>query len=541
MTRSLFGLLLLGTFVAAEGDQAPVRRDLLQAHIEYLGSDALEGRGTGTPGGDLAASYIARYLEDLELLPGGDKGSFLQDIPMHGGVPLASSRLILHRDERQTLLALGADYLLYNSGAQTFVPRPVPLVFAGYGVVAPEFEYNDYQSIDVQGKVVVFLSGEPYSEDPAYFAGRHPTVYSAPEAKHRLALARGARGTVMIQSFADPEARSWQEWQHLFAFEDVRLMYSTSSSFDVVMRGSRAAELFEGASFTLDEIFKMEKRHAITSFPLETSITFGGHFRQRDFIAHNVMATLPGADPQLRDTHLLVTAHYDHLGIGPPQDGDSIYNGVFDNAAGVAATLEIARVLSQSPRPRRSVSFLFVTGEEKGLLGSTYYVDHPVVSLYQTVANVNVDGIAMFDEFTEVIGIGADLSSLGDVLQVVAARQGLTVSTLPALFAHSDTYTESDQIAFARAGIPAILVMEGLAYRNTSRQRGLQRLIDWGQQIYHTPKDDLYQEINYGAAEQHTRLLAALSLELANAEEPPVWRQGVSFLNQRLQSIAEKR
>jgi len=483
---------------------------LLYQHLAFLGSDSLAGRGTGTRGGEIAAAYIADELAKLHIQPAGDDHSYYQQIPMHGSRPLPGSNFQIISKPSEKRLELGKDYLLYNTGAQTFVPKPVPLVFVGYGIVAPEYDHNDYQALNVVGKIVVFLSGEPASNEPSYFAGSQPTLYSFPETKQKTALARGAVGSIMIPTPRQESGRDWQAGLNEFAFEDVGLFYSVTGNLSVVLNPQTANLLFEDAPYSLKQIFNMEATNNLRSFHLAVSASFRGSFQQRDFLSPNVIGLLQGSNAQLKDSYVIVSAHYDHLGIGPAIEADSIYNGVFDNAAGVAAVLEIARVLTMLPeKPKRSVLFLFFTGEEKGLLGSGYYVDHPVVPLYKTIANLNVDGLAMFDTFNDIVGVGAELSTLGELLEEVARELGLRISAIPSPFPAPVSFARSDQITFAKAGIPALLVMEGPDYRHTSREAGLQRLIKWGQQIYHTPFDDLRQSINLEAAGQHTQVLFA--------------------------------
>jgi hypothetical protein len=516
--------------------------DSLFHHIAFLGNDSLAGRGTGMRGGEIAAAYIAGELAKLKIQPAGDDHSYYQQIPMHGSRPLPGSNFQIISRHGEKRLELGKDYLLYNTGAQTFVPKPVPLVFVGYGIVAPEYDHNDYQALNVVGKIVVFLSGEPASNEPSYFAGSQPTFYSFPETKQKTALARGAVGSIMIPTPRQESGRDWQAWLHEFAFEDISLFYSIAGNLSMVVNPQTANLLFEEAPYSLKQILNMEAANNPRNFQLAVSASFRGSFQQRDFLASNVIGLLRGSAAQLKDTYVIISAHYDHLGIGPAIAADSVYNGVFDNAAGVAAVLEMARVLAALPeKPKRSVLFLFLTGEEKGLLGSSYYVDHPVVPLYKTIANLNVDGLAMFDTFNDVVGVGAELSTLGELLEEAAAELGLRVSAIPSPFPAPASFARSDQITFANAGVPALLVMEGPDYRHTSREAGLQRLIKWGQQIYHTPFDDLRQPINLMAAEQHTQVLFALCLALANSANAPQWKKGVPYLAARLQSIAEKR
>jgi hypothetical protein len=519
-----------------------IASESLRAHVEVLGHDSLAGRGTGTRGGELAAQYLAGQCAKLGLQPGGDGGSFSQAIAMHGSRPWPLSRLQVVTKSREVILTLNQDYLLYHSGAETFVPAPVPLVFVGYGITAPEFDYNDYQTMEVEGKIAVFLSGEPASDDKNYFAGAEPTYYSSPAYKQMMAIGRGARGSIMIPLPREEHGRTWDYWIRQFAFEDVRLLSAVTNNLSIMMNPHSAELLFEDAAFSLREIFKMEAQHALRSFSLKTSASFRGVFQQRDFLSHNVIGMWEGGDPALIDSYILLTAHYDHLGLGPAVQGDSIYNGVFDNAIGVAAVLEIARAFTVLPeRPRRSLLFLFLTGEEKGMLGSSYYVEHPAVPLHRTIANINVDGLALFDTFNDVAGVGAEFSTLEESLGQVAAALDLRVSPVPPDFAATQPFTRSDQVVFAQAGIPALLLMEGIDYRHTPKDLGWQRLLKWGEQFYHTPADDLRQSLNFAAAQQHAQILFALAYYLASSPVAPEWKPGTPFISARLQTLAEKR
>jgi Zn-dependent M28 family amino/carboxypeptidase len=302
-----------------------------------------------------------------------------------------------------------------------------------------------------------------------------------------------------------------------------------------------ADRLFCGAEHVLEEIHQMERTHTVRSFPLASQLRFRGSFRQRDFFCRNVVGLLPGADRELRDTYVLVSAHYDHLGLGPPVDGDAIYNGVIDNAIGVAGALEMARVLAATPDPpARSVVFLFPTAEEEGLLGSLHYLDHPRVPVHRTVANLNVDGLAHVDTFADVVGIGSEKSTLGETLQRVATRRGLGVSSLPPL-ARADPFTFSDQAAFAEVGVPALLVNEGLQWSHHTEAEALARYAEWGRTRYHRPSDDLAQPLNFEASREHVELLVDLVLEIANDPEPPRWHPGQPEALAQLRTAAEGR
>ena len=251
---------------------------------------------------------------------------------------------------------------------------------------------------------------------------------------------------------------------------------------------------------------------------------------------------IEGSDAELKNEYVIVSAHYDHLGIGPAVNGDSVYNGVFDNAAGVSALLEIAAHISKmKTAPKRSIIFLLVTAEEKGLLGSIYYTDHPAVPLYKTTANINIDGIASFDRFKSIIGIGSRYSTLINILESSSAKQNLTVVPIPPIFKQTEAFNRSDQIAFANAGIPSVLVLEAPYFENLSEEEGYKKIIEYEENIYHSPFDDLSQTINYEAAAQHINFLYQFIIDVANTNENPEWNPGTPYINERLRSIAEKR
>ncbi|MDT8324065.1 MAG: M20/M25/M40 family metallo-hydrolase, partial [Bacteroidota bacterium] len=485
---------------------------------------------------------LASQLSRLGLLPAGDDSTYFQHFPLHGATALPESRLSLYFDEEEIPLRLGDDYTLYKTGAQTFIPRPLRLVFVGYGIVAPEYDYNDYQNINVENAIVVYLSGEPASEDEAYFAGARPTLYSVPEMKQRIALTRGARGSIMLPLPRVDKGYTWNDWRRMFSFEDVRLPITTPGHLSVLLRPECAGDIFRGSAFRYEDVLGMDSSGTVRSFPLRTRASFTGVFRERDFLAANVLGALSGSDPLLRDSWIICSAHYDHLGIGPATDADSIYNGFVDNALGCAALLELARVLREENIPlRRSVLFLFVTGEEKGLLGSRYYCADPVVPLHRSVANLNVDGLAIIDTFDDVVGIGAEYSTMDRHLQRLAQELGMTVSPIPPEFDIMEAFAGSDQISFAQAGIPSILIMEGTRYRNLSREEGMHRFLRWGEERYHAPRDDAGQPVNSAAVRQHVEILLAYIAAIANTYEPPQWVRGSRYINARLRSLAEER
>ena len=514
----------------------------IREHIEILGGDSLMGRGTGQRGAEMAAEYLANQFSELDLKPAADNGTFYQRIPMHSSSALAESEMFVATEDDTLDFDLGSDYLLLKTGDQTFTPDFVELVFAGYGIIAPEFDYNDYLTIDVEGKIAVVIEGEPVSDDPDFFGGELPTIYSYAESKIRLALARGAAGCIVIPNVADKRIMLWEEIRRNFSFEKVTLAYTVSSGLSILMNPFAATHLFGKSKFSLNEIYQKHLKGTMESFPLKTKLSFEGKFRRNDFISSNIIGMIRGSDPDLRNSYIAVSAHYDHLGTGPEMLGDSIYNGVLDNAIGVAGLLEIARIFRNSGlKPKRSIIFLLTTGEEKGLLGSQYYVDHPPFPLYKTVANVNIDGLNFIGKMKTIIGIGSELSTLENFLEKAAAAEGLELTGIPPQFEQFEAFSMSDQMSFAKAGIPAILVYEGAKYENLEDEETLSRLIDYSSNIYHTPFDDLTIDIDYEGAIQHLRVIFRLINSIANSEESPEWQNNTPYINERLRSRAEKR
>jgi Zn-dependent M28 family amino/carboxypeptidase len=507
-------------------------------HIDVLGHDTLQGRGTGSLGEKKSAEYIKDNFYRIGLKPIGNDETFYQNIPMHGSTPQQESELKIFLEDSTLNLELGKDYILLNSGEQTFIPTSTPLVFAGYGIIAPEFDYNDYQSIDPAGKIVVLLEGEPVSDDPEYFGGESLTIYSFDNAKQRLAISRGAYGTILIPNPQHKDL-NWETRSEMYSGERITLAYNPSDNFSVIINPIAAEIIFNSAEISLNNIYQYHKKNSIKSFDLPAAVTFREEYKERNFISSNVVGL---AGDENNEEYIIVSAHYDHLGIGKPIKGDSIYNGVFDNAAGVAALIELARAFKIIEKElKRSIIFLALTGEEKGLLGSSYYTDNPIIPLFKTAANINIDGISLFDRVKNFVAVGSEFSTLDEFAYDAAKELGLKISDIPSGFDSENAFYVSDQIAFAMAGIPAVITMEGIEYENISEEEGKKKLINFSENIYHTPFDDLNQQLNYDAALQHEQFLFTLIFNLAQSENSPEWKPDSPFLNIRLQTNAEKR
>jgi len=536
-------LIILAAWGATRAAEAPPPRisaDALRRHVAVLASDDMAGRAPGTAGARAAADYLRGELAGIGLEPLGAEGGFDQPVPMLGVRALPSSRLVLERFGEQRTFALGTDYVLLTSGDQTLVPRPVPVVFVGYGIVAPELDHDDYADVDVAGKVVVYLDGEPSSAEPGYFAGDQPTVYASPEAKQRTALARGAAGSILLP-LGPAARREWAGWTRWATFEQLQPARDLPRHLSLALHPALAEWLLADSLHELDQVLAMQRANALRAFHLPVSLRFEGRFTTRPLTAPNLVARLPGADPRLSPTAVVVVAHYDHLGVGPEVGGDSVYNGAMDNAVGVAGTLEIARAISRlERRPRRSLLVVLSTGEEAGLLGTRHFVEHPPLPRSRMVAAVNVDGLAFLGPFGDLIAIGGELSDLGPTLARAVRPLGLEVSPPPEGAWSSRSFTLSDQLAFAEVGIPAVMVNEGFAGAGMSPELAMRRALEWMSRVYHSPLDDLAQPLDWNASARHAEALLRFVMTLLDDPRAPEWRRDAPYAYVRALSRAEE-
>lgn len=508
----------------------------IKKHLEVLGSDLFEGRGTGTRGGELSANYIASIFRKYDLTPLGSDSSYYQNVPLHGSNFLYESKLYLYTSSDTIQLKIGKDYLLSNSGEQTYLPKPIDLISVGYGIIAPEFDHNDYLDKDVNDKIVIMFDGEPTSENAEFFNGEEPTIYSYPDVKHRVAISRGAAGTIIIPQINYNDSSSWQKLVNEYSFEDIRLAYNATNNFGIILNPNILRYIL------LDQKDYLRQNSNNKLRIKNCSLKFEGEFFVRDFISSNIIGVIEGNNTTDNEEYIIVSAHYDHLGIGPEINGDKIYNGVLDNAIGVSALLEIANSLRlQKDKLEKSIIFLAVTGEENGLLGSTFYVDHPIVPLYKTSANINIDGIAYLDEFKSIIGVGSELSQLHNYLENIAELRSLSIGKIPKEFYMNEAFNRSDQMSFAKAGIPSTLILDGPDYVNLNWDDALNKIIYYHENVYHTPFDDLSIKINYKAVKQHVDLIASFIYELAVMPDEINWNDNSPYNYIRLQTKAEKR
>ena len=497
----------------------------LSVHIGKLASDEFGGRAPGTRGETLTIQYLAEQLAKFGLEPGNPDGTFFQEVPLVGyqSVPAIE---IAAGGQKLTLkfpddfvhdeVALRAHAALRNAG----------VVFAGYGIVAPAYGRDDYRGIDVRNKLVVVLSGEPPGPE---FKGEMRTWFSTRESKFDLAASKGAAGILVV---TDPaKSSTFSVFQTLAKLEGAALEPLRGKSSPLIcglitLDAARRLMKLAGQDFDqLQEASKSRANAVVTSAHASISI----RSKLRSFVSHNVVARVEGSDPRLKSEYVVYSAHWDHLGTDPSLSGDQIYNGAIDNAAGTSQLLEIARAFAALPRkPRRSILFIAVTAEEKGYLGSRFYTRHPLFPLSATVANINLDGGNVWGVTKDLITTGYGMSTLDEALRDAARLQGRTF--VEEAIDDGGLYFSSDQIEFAKAGIPAAFPFSGSEYVDRPKEFGDAKWDAYSTNDYHQPTDEVKPDWDLaGAAEDAKWLMIAGGL-VADAEQRPEWKPGSEFL-----------
>lgn len=518
-----------------ESAAADARR--IEADVRYLADDLLEGRETGSRGHDLAALYVAQRLRAMGLRPAGDGGGYGQRVPLLRAQRLAEGNaLVIERNGATTALRFRDQFLPLLNYDQPEARVEAPAVFVAQAVHAPELRHDDFAGLDLRGKIAVLFGGAP-----ARFPPDQRAYYASTEEKLRAVAERGAVGAVFVATTGDeqtyPWARSAEDWQR----PGMRLRGGDGRAIDsmpslrVVARVSAAVAdvLLSGNGHTAAELYQATDAGRLRGFDLPGRIVLAARNTVAPLESRNVVARLPGSDRRLAAEHVVFSAHLDHVGIGPPVDGDAIYNGAVDNALGVAVMLEAARKLATAPTPpRRSILFVAVTGEEKGLLGAQWFAQHPTVPAASLVANLNLDMPMLLAPTRDVVPVGIEHSSLAPLLRQAAQDIGVALSPDPA--PEENMFVRSDQYAFIRAGVPAVYLNAGVeGARFGADPRAAQRT--YLSQRYHQPGDDANQPIQYADAARLARLNARLGRLIGDAPQRPSWNAG-DFFGQRFGS-----
>jgi hypothetical protein len=531
---ALLAILVSGSLLAA-GIPPPAAQALegitearFRSHVTFLGDDLLEGRGAGTRGYDLSAAWLAARFEELALEPAGDHGSWFQHVPFVRAT-LQSGAMILHQGSENRELALYEDFVVQPDPARESSEVTAPAVFAGFGISAPDQKWDDYARIDVRGKIAVILAGAP---------GQFPPTLRAHHASsaNKLALAAD-RGAVAVVIVRGPESEKRYPWDRMTrgaklpSFRwvgpegEIARYHPQLKAVATVSHGT-ASSLFSRSRGGVERVFALEQNAARPiTFPLDARLTLRTVSSHERITSPNVAAIIRGSDPALRNEVIVYSAHLDHIGITEPVNGDRINNGVMDNATGIAALVETARAFASLPAPPlRSILFLAVTAEEKGLLGSDYFASHPTVSGERIVANINMDMFLMLYPMREVLVHGYEHSTLARAVDTAAAQLGIRVIPDPAPAEAS--FVRSDQYSFVKQGIPGIAISEGT---NPAAADPRSASSEWLLTRYHTPADDLGQPIHWEAGRDFARFSFLVGYGVATATEPPRWNEGDFF------------
>ena len=528
MSVSLATLVIASMAAAQVSTAAETSAASIKAHITFLASDLLEGRDTGTPGYDIAANYVASQFAQLGLKPAGTNGAYFQPVPLVAVRARDEGRYVLKaRDGTETPLVFGDDYMVARPFGPAERKVTASMVFVGFGVVAPERKRDDYKGLNVKGKIVVVLAGAPsgfQTEERAYYANGRT--------KREQAARRGAVGMITLYTPTDEKRRpfaegkrSWQQWAMNWRMPDGAphdTAPDTPSLGSLSLQG--AEKLFVGAKVPWAKVIEAaEKPQGETPrLELPGSLDVTVRTETKSIESANVAAMIEGSDPALKAEVVVLSAHLDHIGISSPVNGDTINNGALDNAAGIATTLEVARAFKESGKtPRRSVMFLAVTGEEKGLLGAEYFTRNPTVPAASIAANVNLDMPILTYAFTDVIAFGADRSTLGAAVARAAAKSGVGVSPDP--LPEEGFFTRSDHFRFVEAGVPSIFLMTGFQGPGEAQFKGFLA------SCYHKPCDDLALPIDYVAGARFATLNYDIAREIADGDARPVWKKGDFF------------
>jgi len=520
----LLGILLLLVGVAARGAAVndPEARRWLE-HVRYLASDAMRGRQTGSPEHRQAAEYVAAQFRALGLEPGAN-GSYLQPVSfVSRRVREAGCTLDLVFPDRIERLVLGQDVTLQMS-CEAADSIEAPMVFIGYGLSVPEQGYDDLAHADLKGRIAVYIQGGPASVT-------EPRRSQAQSSSERWAHVREA-GAIGLIGIRNPhrgegnwERSAAQRFSPAMSLADADLDERAGQRFGANFNAERAQKLLAGSGhFVADLIALADTQAALPVFPLVPRMRARVTYDRTIVESQNVVAVLPGRDPALKGEYVVLTAHLDHLGVGTPVDGDSVFNGAMDNASGIASLIEVARALApQAKRPARSVLFVCVTGEEKGLLGSYYFSHHPAVPIASIVADLNVDMVLPIVPLKHLLVHGEGESDLGDRAREDARAAGIAV--LPDPEPQRNLFIRSDQFNFIRAGVPAI-AFSAAAVPGSDEDSTLHA---WTRRRYHQPSDDLAQPMIPGAAGDLIRYVTRLTADVANAPARPRWKEASFF------------
>jgi peptidase M28-like protein len=502
----------------------------IKEHLEWLADDAREGRGAGEAGHEASAKYVGEFFAELGLVPAGEEGWY-QQVPLASyKIDTESTSVIVHRDGEDRELVYREHYGMSGDKVRAETSVRAEVVYVGMGVHAPEFGYSDYAGVDVEGKIVAVFSGAPST-----FEHYARAYYASGRTKSQEAVRRGAIGSIGLRSRRAQERTPWERYKQRTGkrrgMSWVNLSGEASSYFpelrgSVTISAATAEELFEGTPISFEDALDKMEADEIASVPLGFEISLARRSTHESLTSPNVIGMVHGTDPELADEYVLYSAHLDAVGIDPaPETDDNINNGAYDNAIGVSIMLETARYFAVNP-PARSVLFIALTAEEKGLLGSDYFAHYPTVPSDSIVANINLDMPMFLYPVADVVAFGSEHSSLESVVAEAANEEGFVLTPNP--MPEENLFVRSDQYSFVRRGIPAIYLVTGFNATNPDIDgAALQR--EYTKSYYHKPGDDLSHTFESDSIERFTRAHIKMGEIIASDPQRPTWNDGDFF------------
>ena len=524
-------LALPAALVAQSRSVSPITSAEIDGYLRFLSSDLLEGRAPGTRGGKLAAEYIASQLRSFGVEPGVN-GSYFQPVPIDVLTTQPSSVHASASGKATATLRPGPDVVLSAGSATPQSAAQGELVFVGYGAAAPEYRWDDFKGVDLKGKILLMLVNDPPAppSEPTLFGGIAMTYYGRWTYKYEEAERRGAAGALIVHR-TDQAGYPFQVLVGSNSTGQRLLPRDPKLPPPLGVRGwitdSAAAALLRQAGL---DMAQLRAQAATRDFrPVATGITMdlGLASTVARTTSENVVGVVRGRDAKLGRQYVALSAHWDHLGIGTPVNGDSIYNGAFDNASGVASVLAIAHAATAQPKPKRSLLFVFVTAEESGLLGSAYFAQSPTVPLSQIAANLNVDETNFRGRTRDLIALGENKSSLGPELGALLREEGMHLT--PKEHPEAGHFYRSDHFSLAKAGVPALSIEEGLDFIGRPKEWGLQQVDDYDAHRYHQPSDEYRADFDLSGAVQMTDLIYRFARRIADAPTLPTWNANAEF------------
>ena len=505
-----------------------VRDEHIRADVKYLASDALEGRGTGAHGGDVAAEYIAQQFQAAGLQPAGDNGTWFQKVPMVGITTEPASTMQVITPKQSLELKLADDVMLFNLDGKKTVDLDAPVVFVGYGIQAPEFGWDDYAGVDVKGKILLMFVNEPPSDDPKFFGGKALTYYGRWTYKYEQAARMGAAGVILIHR-SDMASYGWQVVRSSWSGEHSQLAEDKAPKLALAswIHLDKARAVLADAGEDLDALLAASQKKGFRAKPLPLTVKAHLVSQVRYFASNNVLGKLPGSDPELSKQAIFFTGHYDHLGMRETPAGKIIYHGALDNATGTAMVMEMARAMGAAhDRPKRTVYFAAVTAEEQGLWGSEYLAQHLPVPAASVSLDLNYDAIAPLGIPKQLVAQGYERTTLAKVVEQTAADFKMTI--LAPQHPENGGYYRSDHFSFAHYGIPAFSIEAGEKFTGHT-EAWVKAKGEEMEKSYHQPSDEFKEDYDYRTNAVLARFGIALAYRAGVLPHNVEWLPGEEF------------